>query len=67
MKNIPVIKGGCPRLVFIHKKEWDEMESNAAPFGEWHFEKCERGVKPVKGKFDPNNPCHIDYHSVVLG
>lgn len=67
MKKIPVIRGGSATIRFITHKEWDEMMSKAIPFGEWHFERCERGVKPVKGKYDPNNPCHIDYHSVVLG
>ena len=31
----------------------------------WHFEKCERGVKPVEGKYDPNNPNHVSYKNVI--
>jgi len=65
MKNVPIIRGGSTTIKFISHKEWDEMESKAIPFGEWHFERCGRGVKPVKGRYDPNNPNHVKYSSVI--
>lgn len=64
-ENIPKISICPPILKFISNKEFDEIESKAIPFGEWHFEKFGRGVKPVKGKYDPNNPEHVKYEHVV--
>lgn len=31
----------------------------------WHFEKCDGGVKPVKGEYDPDNPNHVKKSSVI--
>jgi hypothetical protein len=64
-KNIPKIRIKPPILKFISNKEFDEIESKAIPFGEWHFEKCDRGVKPVKGKYEPDNPEHVKYEDVI--
>lgn len=65
MDKIPIIRGGSATIRFITHKEWDEMESKAIPFGEWHFERYGRGVKPVKGKYDPSNPNHVAYSEVI--
>jgi hypothetical protein len=32
---------------------------------EWHFEKCDGGVKPVKGKYDEANPLHIKVSKII--
>lgn len=63
--NIPIIRVTSPTLRFISNKEWDDMEEKAIPFGEWHFERRGRGVKPVKGKYDPTNPNHIRYEDII--
>jgi hypothetical protein len=49
----------------ISNKEWEDMQKRAIPQGEWHFERVERGVKPVPGKYDPNNRNHIRVEDVI--
>ena len=65
-RKIAVIHSKSPTLKRISQKEWDEIAAQVIPAGEWHFERCEpRGVKPVKGKFDPTNPAHIKVEDVI--
>lgn len=63
--NIPKIVGASPILKFITNEEWESIKKKAIPAGKWHFERCERGVKPVKGEYDPNNPAHIRIEDVI--
>lgn len=64
-KNIPVIKATSPQLVFISREKWDEMMSKSIPVDEWHFERVDKGVIPVKGKYDNNNPNHIRVEDII--
>ena len=64
-KNIPVIKATSPQLVFISREKWDEMMSKSIPADEWHFERVDKGVIPVKGKYDNNNPNHIGVDDII--
>jgi hypothetical protein len=49
---------GKTSLSFISNADLKKLKENMIT--EWHFEKCigQRGIIPVKGKFDPTNPLH---------
>ncbi|MCU0639503.1 MAG: hypothetical protein MUF59_06515 [Candidatus Krumholzibacteria bacterium] len=65
-RSAAILNISSPKLEFISKKEWDEIAAKAIPKSEWHFERCEpRGVKPVKGKYDPTNPTHIKVDDII--
>lgn len=49
----------------ISHKEMKDILSKAIPFGKWHFEITECGVKPVEGEYDPNNKNHVKYEDVI--
>jgi hypothetical protein len=53
----------------ITRKQWKYLNDTAEK--EWHFE-CSKnsingvaGVKPVKGKYNPDNPKHIKISDVI--
>jgi hypothetical protein len=48
---------------YIPKETWDDLTKNAVK--EWHFEKCNGGVKPVRGKYDWTNTAHIKTSDVI--
>jgi hypothetical protein len=47
----------------ISNKEFADMKRRSIKI--WHFEKYERGVKPVEGEYNPNNPNHVPYKNVI--
>lgn len=51
------------KLREISREEWREMEENSIK--EWHFERVSNGVKPVVGKYNPDNPDHIKPSDVI--
>jgi hypothetical protein len=54
--NIPTIRQ-------ISNKEWRHMNDHTIKV--WHFERTDNGVKPVEGKYDPDNPNHIPVSKVI--
>ena len=44
----------------VSRKEFEEIGIRV-----WHFEKCDRGVIPVKGEYDPSNPTHVPKRKVI--
>lgn len=43
----------------------EQMENQRKSIKDWHFERCDKGVKPVEGKYDPSNPNHIKPSDVI--
>lgn len=46
----------------VTREEWKLMQNRIKV---WHFERCDRGVIPVKGEFDPTNPNHVPKRKVI--
>lgn len=65
MSNIPRITLSFPKIKQISNKEYHDMLDNAIPAKDWHFEWAGDGVKPVKGKYDPDNLNHVRIKDVI--
>lgn len=50
----------------ISRTDYNKLMNNAIKV--WHLERCEkgkRGARPVEGKYDPDNPNHINPSEVI--
>jgi hypothetical protein len=55
---IPSFTLGKTTIRQVSNKELKYMLDHAIK--DWHFERSGHGFKPVSGKYDPDNPKHID-------
>ena len=53
------------QIINVSRKEWKLLQDTAEK--EWHFELCKEGknYKPVKGKYNPDNPKHLKHTDVI--